>query len=312
MAAYLVFNELSANAMAPDQPTGKRYLDGLAAILADRRLGRARVLVTPPAFLRLQVSAGYSVGRWLSQFSQDDRERRLLVKTLMDRSVVYEQCIPREHLDFPDVEYRCAGEIARGLSTAVLADGLGISLWSSDQWNVARVRIEKCWIERDDVETHSLEVVHACQATHLDDHTEWLRRIQTPPPANGLELWNQRDVLFPNLDFCDSVEDQVKNLGGGGRPLRSVMRGLQDLQNYCESWNVGNFNIHGINNASGESGPTLEMYGEERKFRCPDGEYRLFEWHVKRGDTRIHFFDFPAQKRLLVGYVGGHLRTSRY
>src|SRR6266852_2849357 len=39
-------------------------------------------------------------------------------------------------------------------------------------------------------------------------------------------------------------------------------------------------------------------------------QYCLFEWHVKRGDTRIHFFDFPAQKRLLVGYVGGHLRLS--
>jgi len=29
----------------------------------------------------------------------------------------------------------------------------------------------------------------------------------------------------------------------------------------------------------------------------------LFEWHVKRGGSRIHFFDFPDQKRLLDGYV---------
>ena len=44
---------------------------------------------------------------------------------------------------------------------------------------------------------------------HLEDHAEWLRRIQTPPPANGSQLWNQRASLFPSLEFCDSVEDQV-------------------------------------------------------------------------------------------------------
>jgi hypothetical protein len=135
-----------------------------------------------------------------------------------------------------------------------------------------------------------------------------LRRTQTPPPANGLQLWDQRTFLFPSLDFCDSVEDQVKALGGDGRPLRAALRGLRDLQNYCEAWSAGAFDIRQLNRASGESGPTLEMYREERTFRCPDGQYRLFEWHLKRGDTRIHFLDHPAQRRLLVGYVGCHLR----
>jgi len=310
MAVYLVFNELSATPMAPDHAAGKRYLDGLSEILIDRRVGRGKVLVTPRSFLQLQVSPGYSIGRWLSQYSPKDREKRFLVKTLMDRSIGYGQCVAPEYFESPDVEYKYTGETARGLSTAVLADGLAVSLWSSDQWNLARVHIEKSWIEGEDVETRPLEVVHACRAAHLDDHADWLRRIETPPPANGLQLWNERAALFPSLDFCDSVEDQVKAFGGDGRSLRAVMRGLRDMQRYCQSWSAGTFDIHGLNNASGESGPTLEMYGDERIFRCPDGQYRLFEWHVKRGDIRIHFFDFPVQKRLLVGYVGAHLRIS--
>jgi hypothetical protein len=94
-----------------------------------------------------------------------------------------------------------------------------------------------------------------------------LERVQSPPPANGLELWNDRGRLFPNLDFCDSVEGQIRSLGGNEPRFKAVSRGLSDLQKYCDSWNTGSFDINQVPHASGESLSTLNSL-----FRLPGSE----------------------------------------
>jgi hypothetical protein len=310
MTAFLVFNDLSAIHMAPSSAVASGHLEEFSEILVDQRIKGKKVLVTPGHSLQIQISAGYSVGRWLAESRGGDREKRLRIKTLMDRRNEYSDCVSLDELESQDVEYRYSGQTARGLLVAFSVDGLAVSLRSSDQWNVPSIDLEKFWIEDEDVQTRNLNVLHACRAAHLEVHADWLRQREPLPPVNGTELWNSKASLFSRLDFCESVEDQLKILVGNDPRFRSAMRGLRDLQHYCESWNTHNFDIHQLANASGESQSTLNMYSDERTFRCPDGEYRLFEWHLKRGDMRIHFFDFPEQKRILVGYVGNHLRMS--
>jgi hypothetical protein len=310
MTALLVFNELSCAPIAADSVSAKLCLDRLARLLFDARIAGRKALIAPPYFLQMEAAPGYSIGRWMSQVA--DRDLRLRLKALSDRRIDYGDCVPGDDLASGNVEYRFDGSLVRGLYTAYAADGLAVSLLSEARWNVAIVRIEKAWVEGEDVLTRSLEVPHAADASHLDDHQAWLRRLQVPPPVTGMQLWQQRASLFPNLDFCDSTESQIKELGGDGSRFREVLRGLRDLQRYCDGWTTGDFDIHSLNNASGESEATLAKFGETRKFRCPDGQKRLFNWHAKRGHSRIHFFDFPAQKRLLVGYVGRHLPTAKF
>ena len=40
-----------------------------------------------------------------------------------------------------------------------------------------------------------------------------------------------------------AVETQIRVLGGNEPRFKAVMRGLGDLQNYCDSWNTPNFDI---------------------------------------------------------------------
>lgn len=308
MTVFLVFNELSTNPVGPDIDTARTFLEEFSNILTDQRIKGRKVLVAPPYFLQLQVAPGYSVGRWLGEHG--DHDRRVRMKYLVDRCIDYEECVAVDQIEPEEVEYKCSGQLAQGLSVAHSIDGLALSFWSCEKWNTTSLDLEKTWIGNNDIETCTLSVLHACRTSHLEAHEEWLQRKEPPPPSNGQQLWDQRTFLFPSLDFCHSVEDQITAIGGNQPRFKAVLRGLSDLQKYCSNWSTANFDIYGLSNASGESQPTLQMFSEERTFLCPDGEHRVFEWHLKRGDTRIHFVDFPAAKRILVGYAGDHLRIS--
>ncbi len=310
MEVFLVFNELSASPIAPDSVSGKQRLDGFGELLLDQRIRGKKVLVTPPGFLQSQVSLGFSIGRWLKESKQEEPARTRL-KLLFDRRKHYSELSEADAVRSDDAEYRCGYEIAQGLSLAFLVEGLAVSFWSAERWNVTALDLEKSWLGKESVETSALSVPHACQSAHLATHTQWLLERGREQPTTGSALWDARETLFPNLDFCDSAAAQIRDLWGTGPRFKAVLRGLRDLQRYCDDWTAPNFDIHQLVNASGESGPTLQMYSKQRTFRCPDGKDRVFEWHLKRGDnTRIHFLDLPSVKRVLVGYVGPHLPIS--
>jgi len=241
----------------------------------------------------------------LFKTNRGDEARWRRVNLLLDkrRDFVHFDC------DDDGVEYRYSGSPASGLPLAHCFDGLALSFCSDERWDLPSVKVEKIWATETDVETCTLEVLHASRASHLDHHVEFLRRW-TAAPVNGKELWGRRAELFPKLEFCESVEEQICGLAAGEARFKVTAAGLAALQAYCETWDTPNFDIHRLGNgkyASGESQTTLNMYSKERTFRCPDGEMRVFQWHLKKGETRIHFFDFPATKKILVGYVGKHL-----
>ncbi len=163
----------------------------------------------------------------------------------------------------------------------------------------------------EDIDCRVDRIHHASTRDHILKHVDWiLHRIQTTV-SDGRVLWRNMSDFFPLLNCCTEVEEQMANLPK--LALASITRGLFHLNAFCVGWQSGGFDANRVGcNVSPDSTPTLQQYAEEREFTCPDGQKRVFSWHVKAGKWRIYFDPAPGVGHLFIGYVGGHLRTVAF
>jgi hypothetical protein len=308
MPALLVFNELSVEGTLPEMGTASARLAEFASVLTDSRIKGGKQLITPANFLRLEIARGYSFGRWISQEQWENRDRRVVVKTLLEKRLDYDKFLSQEVGS--ELEYTRGNSVARAAHIADAQNGLVVSVATREEWDTPTFAVERTSISGQEPETYPVEVIHASRPVHLDEHGDWLRGTEIQPARNGRDLWSRRAELFGNVDFCTSVEAQLTAMTGTQPQFLSARRGIGDLQYYCERWNTGNFDVNRLSRASGESLSTLQRYSAERTFLCPDGVRRVFEFHLKRHHQRIHFIPIPESKRILVGYVGPHLPIS--
>ncbi|UII21654.1 hypothetical protein [Fulvivirga ligni] len=129
-------------------------------------------------------------------------------------------------------------------------------------------------------------------------------------------FWEKRVQLFPALIICTQVRQQVEQLGNSPSFYQIIDR-LKTLNHICNGWKKGDFSYKLINdtsslNISPESQSTMQQFGEERRFRMPNGGTQIFELHIKTGLFRFHFYPDNNTKKIYIGYIGPHLRTTRY
>jgi len=60
-------------------------------------------------------------------------------------------------------------------------------------------------------------------------------------------------------------------------------------------------------NISPESQPTLRKFGYQRRFKLPNGTRETFEFHIKTGNLRLHFYPDNNTHEIYIGYIGKHL-----
>lgn len=314
----LIFNELCLVPVALDRFTAQRGMVSLQdTVQAARRVGVGRVLRTTRDFWELVLADSYTIRDW-SNDGGVDRELRRWLRSAVEKAPFVESLHERaEDLTDGLAECLCEGRKGLGLGLAVLYDvpvvGLPSVQWSEDPLVVvARTLTDEGYQEQ------SVEVCNLHAVAVVAQRASWIEERQRRAVRSGVELLELRSSLLERLDFTDNALSQVRGCTGHERPFTSVVQHLFALNKRARGWALsggqGAFSSGYPFPCSEESSSTLNAYGDERRFRCPDGIVRIFSWHSKIGVDawRIHFIADAESYRVLVGYIGRHLPTPRH
>jgi hypothetical protein len=310
MHLEMFFNELSLAPLAADIPSAQeRARMFVMTIREASALGVKRILRLPENFFAQPIAPSYFWQQWLGD-NRVDYEARRYFRSIMTKAPFLND-VPGMKSHWAEIDCYWKTRSALGFKAAYVADGLSLSLYSSPEWDSSSIICDIHEIIEDDLSCRSEAIHHASLAQHLGSQSDWIQsRIQTTV-TDGKNLWKNIRDFFPCLEFCQVVEHQMAILPQ--ESLASIVRGLFNLNKYCLYWESGPFNPDTIECVvSPESESTLNLFADERTMLCPDGLKRVFSWHAKLGRWRIYFDMAANPGRLLIGYVGKHLRTAMF
>lgn len=305
----MFFNELSL-VPAADIPAGQqRVARFVATIRAATTRGVQRALHLPENFFGVPIAPGYYWKNWLND-NHIDLEVRRFFRSLATK-VPFLRNMPDAEAYWRDIDCLWQNQLSLGLKAAYVADGLAVSIFCQPEWDTSWLECEIRELVDGDIDNQLEMIHHAASVDDLDPHMSWIQNGIRNAVGTGRDLWLRINDFFPLLTICEEVERQMADLPTDALP--SIARGLFHLNAYCIGWQLGGFDPGQIQCIiSPDSRTTLDRYGAERTFLCPDGERRVFTWHAKLGFWRIYFDPAPGPGRLVIGYVGQHLRTVRF
>lgn len=315
MPVEMVMNELSHQDPTQNIHTAKNLISILIqTILAATEVGVTRVLRMNESFFENQLAPDYFLQNWLND-NNVDREERLFFLTIATK-IPYLQDLEASKITEPAElsEFFYEGKKADGFRYAYWLEAIAVSLLSDSRWDTARIdkiAVQKLNENSGDLEEDTVSVNHASRPEHLDHHIDWINEHIQDSIQDGNDLWFRRTDLYPSLDFCNSVSKQLRRLYFSNSVFRQVKQRLYELQLFCNNWHEGAFNSERLpTRARPESETTLQQYGAERTLMCPDGIERVFSWHVNLnpGAWRLYFFPLGNERRMIIGYIGPHLR----
>jgi hypothetical protein len=270
----------------------------------------------------LQLAPDYPLARWRNdpQVAREERNFFRILETKHPYLV--------EHADHADaaltMECLWNDKPAVGFQAAFLLDSIAFSVPSDSVWDTSRVEVSVRELDAEGnwLPAHIEAVAHASIRRHLRELAVWIQQRQQAEidqklkkVQTGTELWNQRSTLFPSLEFCAVVQEQLQEHAPQPDHIKAVRLRLLYLEQYSQQWRAGGFDEKQLaGNASPESDATLDHpeYGPKRVFQCPDGQEQMFSWHLKMGSWRLHFYPDEERKFIIVGYIGPHLPTVKY
>ena len=312
MELELVFNELSWEHPASSVEEARECANRLVLTMSEAtRRGVKRAVRTTCDLQQLQLGPGYYWWHW----REDPEVRRELQTYFRSIATKYPALLDEAEVAhaMQGCDYFMNGQRALGLGIACRMDSLALSMLSSNEWDTPVISLEVHELLEEKIERRLEDVRHVARPEHAPEaHGDWIKRRLTSLVENGSELWKRSSEFFPSLLFCTDVAEQMRALPKPA--LASILRGLFRLDDYARGWIASGFDPDQVQcDVSPESDSTMNLFAQERTFVSPDGRSVTFSWHAKVGGPwRVYFHPGVGPGRLLVGYVGKHLRTAKY
>jgi hypothetical protein len=315
MEIEMVFNELSADNLNNDKFQARDLMYELVMTLqASTKAGVSRIFRTRDDMNSIELAPEYSIAKWRND-PDVERELKSFLRSLNNRSPYCDNTIAAIKAQFDLADASFNGQKSEGLRFAAITQSIAISLASSPEWDKSILLLDLEEIEPDgEIIPSIIEIKHASSTRHIEEITPWIKEQISSDIEDGSQLWLERSKLFDRIEFCDCVEKQLTDILAGDPKLIHIVNIFSTLNQKCQSWNAGSLSLEGLDE-SGESESTMNNsnFRKKRTFRCPDGQERVFERHIKLKvfNWRIHFLA-ESPGRVIIGYVGTHLPTTKY
>lgn len=240
----MVFNERSLGSPGSNVETARQQMSNLTetARLAAKH-GVKKAIRVRSQFYSANLAPDYSVSHWLRDRSVSIEERRFL-RTSISKSPLLDE--PQE-ADIEDKkllsDFFYNEERAESLGIAYLSESLALSMRTDPPdplWEPSIIELQHEWIEEDEedkitINRETVEVRHASKVEHIQEHRSWIEERIKNSVRDGLDLWERRNTLFPNLEFCENARQQIEKLKRGDKMLRPVKNRLFELEKYCKN-----------------------------------------------------------------------------
>lgn len=302
----IFFNELSLT--EADHPQiAKVWLTDLIKLYQISQDKGCKGLKTSNDIWEKRIAPNYTIANWLTDNSVD-REIRLFFKIHALKYPFIDDLIERKTEEGQRIfDFKYNDQYAKGLGAAYLFDALAISCDSSSEWDCTSVFISAICLEDDEISETTQEVKNNSKPIHLELLDDWIKQRTKPSVPNGTILWLKRNLLFPNLFFCENVKDQIIYLNDSYPEFIQIKKRLFELEEYCQQWNQGQFNAAVLpSKVTPESASRLQELEAKLTFLCPDNVSRPFSWHSRYtpGAGRIYIYPDNHQRKIFIGYIG--------
>jgi len=305
-----VFNDasLQSGETLPSLIVARSWMAQLiATIVSAASNGTNRVLRTPSEFDNLELAADYTISKWRYDNAVQKEQRQYLGALAQKAPYTADIDLPD---DYQAIEVQFENIALESFRIAYALDWLLVSVFSGSKWDAHQLpAVLLQYTEENKIEKLAIRLNHACKEDHIYHLCDWLVKRLVREEETGLDIWNHRKTLFPDIDFAPSVENHVVTLNLTSPQFKQIIDRLTRLNCYCRNWESGAFDISSLPHCTVETPTTLKQNKSVREFYSAAGDKLVLNLHLRYtpGPGRIYFDILPGQHSVCIGHIGNKL-----